>query len=196
MFRLYLVRHGETDWNVTKRYLGQMDLPLNLRGQRQVEHLARELKNTSFIRCYTSDLARAMQTATTILGERNLEIIAEPALREASFGEWEGLTYAEVCERYPTEASAWVDSGGLEPPIGGESLAELEARLEHWLKTLKTENPEGNILVVTHGGPLRLLLCLLMGVPVVKHWKFSVNTGTVAILEVYDGEGVLQLGSW
>ena len=193
MFRLFLVRHGETDWNVAKRYLGQTDLSLNFTGRKQVEHLARELSRIDFLRCYTSDLIRASQTASTILQEHNTDIIIEPALREASFGNWEGLTYAEVCKQYPLEATSWIDSEGLIAPGGGESLENLKERLTNWLEDLYAADPEGNILVVTHGGPLRLLLCLLMGVPITKHWKFSVEPSSIAILEVYDGEAILQI---
>ena len=195
MFSLFLVRHGETDWNVAKRYLGQRDLPLNSRGHRQAEHLAQELREIEFLRCYSSDLARAKQTASAIIMERDLAITLEAALREASFGTWEGLTYAEVCRQYPLEAAAWVDSQGLTQPGGGESLGDLEERLVNWLEDLYAEDPEGNILVVTHGGPLRVLLCLLLGLPVIKHWKFSVGPATLAVLEVYDGEAVLQVGT-
>lgn len=195
MFRLCLVRHGETDWNVAKRYLGQTDLPLNSTGQRQVEYLARKLGQTDFLRCYTSDLVRAQQTASILLQRQQIDIMLEPSLREASFGKWEGLTYAEVCQQYPLETAAWVDSEGLMAPGGGESLVDLKDRLANWLEDLYAEDPEGNILVVTHGGPLRVLLCLLMGIPITKHWKFSVEPCTLAILDVYDGEGILQIGS-
>lgn len=193
MFRLFLVRHGETDWNAAKRYLGQTDLPLNVTGRRQVEHLAQELREVNFLRCYTSDLIRARQTASTILQDHSTDLIIEPALREASFGNWEGLTYAEVCNKYPLEATSWIDSEGLIAPGGGESLEDLKERLTNWLEDLYAEDSEGNILVVTHGGPLRLVLCLLMGLPITKHWKFSVEPSSMAILEVYDGEAILQI---
>jgi|BioPla2DNA2_1021312.scaffolds.fasta_scaffold71618_1 alpha-ribazole phosphatase len=193
MFRLFLVRHGETDWNVAKRYLGQTDLSLNFTGRKQVEHLAQKLREVNFLRCYTSDLIRARQTASTILQEHSTDLIIEPALREASFGNWEGLTYAEVCNKYPLEVTSWVDSEGLIAPGGGESLEDLKERLAIWLEDLYAEDPEGNILVVTHGGPLRVLLCLLMGFPITKYWKFCVEPSSMAILEVYDGEAILQI---
>lgn len=136
MFRLFLVRHGETDWNVAKRYLGQTDLSLNFTGRKQVEHLAQKLREVNFLRCYTSDLIRARQTASTILQEHSTDLIIEPALREASFGNWEGLTYAEVCNKYPLEVTSWVDSEGLIAPGGGESLEDLKERLAIWLEDL------------------------------------------------------------
>lgn len=195
IFRLFLVRHGETDWNAEKRYLGQTDLPLNSKGRQQVLNLAHELKDVDFACCYTSDLIRASQTTSTILKGRDVEIIIEIALREASFGTWEGLTHAEISRQHAVELELWVESQGMTKPGGGESLGDLRGRLGAWLESLYAENPAGNILVVTHGGPLRVILCLLMGLPVTKHWKFSVEPSAMTVVEIHDGEAILRIGS-
>ncbi|NMA60489.1 MAG: alpha-ribazole phosphatase [Firmicutes bacterium] len=191
MLRLYLVRHGETDWNREKRYLGHTDLPLNQNGEWEVSHLRENLREVLFERCYTSDLRRARQTATTILGGRDVQLIEELALRELDFGEWEGLTYDEICQRYPQEAQKWVESGGRSSPFDGEDLGDLEVRVASWLNSLLAENIKGNILVVTHGGPVRILLCLLLGISSEKHWQFNVSTAGLAVVEVHEGQGIL-----
>lgn len=193
MFTLYLVRHGETDWNAKKRYQGVTDLSLNLNGRKQAQLLAERLKDIPFTRCYTSELKRAQETAEAIVGLNKVtRIIKEPALREISFGKWEGLTYGQVARNYPEEVKAWVESNGLIPPVGGESLRDLEKRLLGWFEPLVAEKPAGNILVVAHGGVLRLFLCLLLAVPIVKHWKFNLATGSLAVVEVHGGEGILE----
>ena len=175
--------------------MGHTDLPLNSRGQRQADCLGQKLKSLSFSRCYTSDLARARQTTRAILsGDGETPLLVAPALREISFGKWEGLTYAEVCRNYPEEAKARAKSNGLIAPVEGESLSDLQKRLLGWLHPVINEDPQGNILVVTHGGVLRLLLCLVLDVPITKHRKFNAAAGSLAIVEMHDGEGILEVG--
>lgn len=189
MQRLFIVRHGQTDWNKERRYLGHMDLALNNQGRAEALRLAQYVAHIPFSRCYASDLLRTEQTARAILQERALEL--EPALREMSFGKWEGLTYEEVCDQYPDEASAWREMPDTSSPVGGESLADLRLRLSSWLDAFLHSDPQGNILIVTHGGSARVLLCMLLGLPAERHWQFNLSTGGLAIVEVYNGQGIL-----
>ena len=92
----YLVRHGETDWNLTERIQGQVDVPLNATGRRQVSHLAKRLTDLPLDAIYSSDLARTHETARIIAADRDIAIATDPDLREFSFGEWEGLTAEEI----------------------------------------------------------------------------------------------------
>ena len=161
MKRLYLVRHGETDWNATGRLQGSTDVPLNERGRAQALALAAQLSHHGVERVFTSDLSRARETGSIIAAHLHL---AEPAveadLRERRFGVFEGLTRDEIAHRYPVEWRAWHDKTVM--PEGGEardaSVARLAAALDRvWEQTV------GTTLVVSHGGIMRLWLSELAG---------------------------------
>jgi broad specificity phosphatase PhoE len=147
---LLLVRHGETDWNRDRRVQGQTDVPLNDEGRRQAGALLLELEGREFDAVYSSDLARALETARILAESRALEVSTLAALREKHFGTWEGLTDLEVIDRYPdARLGGWGD---------GESTEELEARVLAAIREIAAAHPGQAVLVVTHGGPMRALL--------------------------------------
>jgi broad specificity phosphatase PhoE len=147
---ILLVRHGETDWNRDRRVQGHTDVPLNDVGRDQAETLAAELASQPFSAVYSSDLARALDTARILASVRSLPVTTEPALREKSFGTWEGLTEVEVLARFPdAHAGAWGD---------GESTEEMAARVLAGLRAIVAAHPGETVLVVTHGGPMRAVL--------------------------------------
>lgn len=191
MLKLYLVRHGETEWNREKRYLGHANMDLNGQGKVEAEKLRSALGQVEFRACYASDLVRTQKTAEIIVDKKTL-VQGEPALRELNFGNWEGLTYGEITKRYPEELELWVDSQGRTSSFGGEDLGDLEVRVSMWLNTLLSTRPTGDVLIVSHGGPLRVLLCLLLGISTGKHWQFTIETGGLAVVEIHDGQGILQ----
>lgn len=130
MTRFLLVRHGETTWNDQARYQGQTDTPLSARGLAEAEQLAERLVGETIDAIYASDLARARDTAQVVAARLSKPVRLEPRLREARLGEWQGLTYDQVRQRYFSDADPlpayFVDS----PPLGGgECLRQLQARL-------------------------------------------------------------------
>ena len=146
---LYIVRHGETDWNREGRIQGHTDIPLNAEGRRQAEGLAFELATSELHAVYASDLARASQTATTVAGPRGLDVRRIAALREKHFGTWEGMTDDEVRARFPHAVNgAWGD---------GETSAELEARVVNAVHEIARAHPGESVLIVSHGGAIRAL---------------------------------------
>jgi len=145
------VRHGETDWNLTRRLQGHSDRPLNETGREQARNLAAELAGEDLEAVYSSDLSRAEETARIIAETRGLDVTALPELRERHFGSWEGLTDEEIHERFPEEIADGV--------LGdGESRDELHGRVHRALSRIAAEHPEATVLVVSHGGPLRAVL--------------------------------------
>ncbi|NLG84506.1 MAG: histidine phosphatase family protein [Firmicutes bacterium] len=191
MIRLFIVRHGRTAWNAAGRFTGQADPPLDAVGRRQAAILAEILQGIPFTAALTSDLRRVRETAEIILTGRGLSPVSAPRLREASFGEWEGLTYAEIAARDRERLKSWEADPPRTPPPGGESLEELAARLGTLLAELSAGREGQNVLLVTHGGPARVLLCLTLGVPLERHWRFGLANGGLAVLEFYEGEGIL-----
>jgi 2,3-bisphosphoglycerate-dependent phosphoglycerate mutase len=147
---ILLVRHGETDWNRNRRVQGHTDVPLNETGRQQARTLAMELADEKLAAVYSSDLARAHETAIIVAGSRSLPVSMLPGLREKHFGTWEGLTDAEVLIRFPdAHETGWGD---------GETTEEMTDRVLATVREIAAANPGACVLVVTHGGPMRAVL--------------------------------------
>jgi 2,3-bisphosphoglycerate-dependent phosphoglycerate mutase len=143
---LLLVRHGETDWNRELRIQGSSDTELNATGRAQALELARELADVPLDAVYTSDLGRARETAEIVVADRELEVKLDPDLRERRFGSWEGLTRAEIAERFPD----------LEHH-DGETDDEVRQRILAAVGRIVAAHPGEDVLVVSHGGALNAL---------------------------------------
>ncbi len=189
--RIYFVRHGTTKWNVEKRYLGHEDLPLNEQGRAEAQELHRFFLPIPLRACFSSDLSRTRETAALLLTNRSVEIQADSRLRELDFGLWEGHTYSEARREYPKEMQAWIEDPVTITPPQGESLLQLQKRVSDVLKETLSLFPEGNLLVVTHGGPLRALLATILHAPLLNFWRFRLDTGCVVIIDFYNQEGIL-----
>jgi probable phosphoglycerate mutase len=172
---LVFIRHGETDWNRMARFQGQRDVPLNAIGRRQAERNGRAVAGilaSGEWRCVASPLGRAVETlriALAAAGRSHQAFTTDPLLREASYGDWEGLTPAEIAalDSGVHERRA-LDKWGFVPP-SGESYAQVSERVAEWLKTL-----DGPTLVVAHAGIMRGLLFRLAGLPARDAPHFSV----------------------
>lgn len=147
---ILLVRHGQTDWNRDRRVQGWTDVPLNEEGRRQARALAASLDGRVFDAVYSSDLSRALETARIVAAAQQVPVTPLAGLREKHFGTWEGLTDTEVLSRFPdAHATGWGD---------GESTDEMAERVVATVEKISAEHPGGEVLVVTHGGPIRALL--------------------------------------
>ena len=150
MTTILLARHGETDWNVQRRVQGHSDTPLNETGRAQALALAETLDGAELDAVYSSNLARAFDTAEVVAERKGLRVTAVPELRERNFGTWEGLTDSEILERFPAARTGfWGDA---------ETKEEMSARVLGALQRIAAAHPGGRVLVVTHGGPVRALL--------------------------------------
>lgn len=189
---IYLIRHGETDWNRERRIQGQTDIPLNALGVRQAEALAERLKSIPFDVIYTSDLGRVVQTSEIVAAAqgRDVPVVPAPELRECNYGLWEGLTRDEIAQRFPADWNAWVSSGAAGKPTGGEAYSNLVNRAGLLLDRIKGE--EGTILISTHLGPVRAVICRVLGWDASILGTFRVNNGSLSILERPTG-GMAQL---
>lgn len=191
MARLILARHGQTAYSEQARYQGQTDLPLSDRGREQAARLAKRLAQQEIHAVCASDLRRARETAMLVAAPHGLPVHADPRLREMSFGEWEGLTYEEIETRYPQALAAWEADPLNEAPPGGETLAQVVTRVQAVLDEFVHTGTEQVVLLVSHGGPLRVLLCLALGVPPQAHWRFGLDAASISQLWLSDGGAVL-----
>ena len=193
MARLFLVRHGITDYNSSRKFLGHTDAELSAEGFWQVEKLRDRMAKEKIDAIYSSDLKRAMSSAEVISDRHEAEIISCPELREINYGETECLTFEEIRKQYPELAEAINKfSPDLSFP-GGESLQGFIARTLKFLDRLKLHAPEQKILIVSHGGPMRTLLCDLLGVGQTYWRTFRLDNASLSIVDTYPQRAILSL---
>jgi uncharacterized phosphatase len=170
---IVLVRHGETDWNLERRFQGHADQPLNASGREQARMLADMLRPERLSAIYTSPLCRASETATIVAERLGLEPRELDALREIDVGDWEGMTVDEVRARYPERLDAAWRSGWP----NGETHDQLSARVVPALLDLARRHEGQRILGVTHAGPIRAVLSAAAGL---SHEESRARTGPLA----------------
>lgn len=157
--RIILIRHGQTDENKQKRYIGHYDSPLNDTGKQQVKGLAERLKKFDVRgNCYSSDLLRTVETSEIICNTFSLDLKVTPDLREIHFGDWECHTYDELHEKNPEDLHRWISNPHLYSPPNGETLTELGSRVDRWVEKIIFSKSEEDCLIVCHGGPIRWIL--------------------------------------
>ena len=155
--RILAIRHGETLWNVDSRIQGHLDIGLNDTGRWQAERLGLALKDEPIAAIYASDLSRAYDTALAVSRHTGVSVQAEPGLRERSFGEFEGRTFAEIETALPAQAQRWRQRDPTFTPAGGESLLMLEARVLSVAARLAAQHPGEQIALFAHGGVMDIL---------------------------------------
>jgi broad specificity phosphatase PhoE len=161
---LYLARHAESDWNAQNRFQGLVDRPLTGRGRAQAAALAERLSEIALQAVYSSPLRRALDTADAVAMEKGLRPVAHPDLREVDVGSWAGLSRAEVAERFPQAFQRWLDGGeGWED---GETYGEMSVRVLDVVREIAERHPNGIVLVVSHGGPIRAVVAAAAGMDV------------------------------
>lgn len=190
---IWLIRHGQTPLNKQRRYQGRTDSPLTPFGMQQAQALARRLQRIPLTVAVISPCKRARATATTVLQGRSASIVEDARWSETNHGRWEGLTYAEVCALFPEEAVARFADALHGRAQGGESLAEVNARvLEAW-NSLLHDYRGGRILVVTHATPIQLILCSLTGLAPTDHWRWRIDLGSLTAIDVYASGPIVRV---
>ncbi|NMA61493.1 MAG: histidine phosphatase family protein [Firmicutes bacterium] len=193
MTRLILVRHGETVWNQERRYQGQQDSPLSPLGIRQAQETGKFLAREKIAAVYSSDLQRAWTTAQSIAKHHGLTPLADPRLREMSFGVWEGLTRDEIMIEYPDLFYArYQDSLTTRIP-NGELPPEVVLRFQDFLDDCLPNHEDETIVIVSHGGSLRLIIANLLHIPLEK--SYCIHLGNAGISELLYTRNGLQC-SW
>lgn len=161
--KIYLIRHGQTDWNIQGKIQGSHDILLNEMGRRQAEKLAEGMDLRPVTRIFSSTLKRAMETAERINRRQGVEIYPMPQLIEVEFGKWEGMTWEEIKEAYPKEYECWSFRPDEVTPPGGESHDEIMNRCVLTIKEiLKRTNGREDVAVVSHGATIAYLISYMM----------------------------------
>jgi broad specificity phosphatase PhoE len=196
MTTLYLVRHGETDWNLEGRWQGQADVPMNAHGRQQVTQVAEKLSNVPFTAIYTSDLQRAANTAYEIASTNGAlpspggqvwsppGVILDPRLREIHQGEWQGMLVQEIEARYAEDFKLRREDPLSVRPPGGESAQEVLERVVAAIADILAIHPQGNIAVVSHGFTIAVMLAHFYKISFDRVWELVPGNGDLTVLRI------------
>jgi broad specificity phosphatase PhoE len=190
--RMLFLRHGETDWNIVRRIQGWKGTSLNALGLRQARLAAGRLKGWKFDGVVSSDLKRARQTAHAVADPAKLPVHSWLEARERCFGEWEGKSIEQVLKQFKLGPGQRADPFLSFNPKGGETMAQFAARTRRLLDRLEKEYKGKTVLVVTHGGPVRIAACLAVGIPCEKYFLLG-RPGNTSLTLIESQGGVRWL---
>jgi broad specificity phosphatase PhoE len=185
---IYLLRHGQTPQTGT--YTGRSNVQLSAEGTRQITVLAPFLKSIQFDTCICSPLDRCVQSLA-LLGVDS-EPVYDESLREIDFGSWEGLSFEQIEKEFPDQLADWVRSGDQFNFPGGDTIRVFNSRIGDWLDDLLTRDLN-RVLIVTHGGVIRIAICHLLGLDTSRAFGFNPMEGRVSMVRVTGDFGLLEL---
>lgn len=180
---LILIRHGETHYNRDRRYQGHKDTPLTRKGKKQAKDIALRLSNEPLDAIYSSDLKRTRYTAEVINRYHSLMINILPQLREIDFGGWEGKTHDEIQREWKGLLDEWENEPSKIRIPRGESIKDLAERIRSTIKKIVSNHPDQRVAVITHGGPIRIILIDALGLGLDDWWKTIASNGGISIIE-------------
>lgn len=189
MSRIYIVRHGETEWNKMQRSQGcSNDIPLSEEGIKQAKAIAKRLKNEKIDLFFSSNLKRAYETARIISKEHNKDVIRCDEFREINLGCWEGLCFDEIKEKYNDIYLIWHNTPHLAQIPNAERIADIRERTIKKLNEIINTYRDKNILIVSHGITIKVMIAAVMGIDMSNVHKIRQDNTALNILE-YNGSG-------
>jgi broad specificity phosphatase PhoE len=187
-----LLRHGQTPMSVQKRYAGRTDAPLTEVGVQQAAAAAKRLASAGLGVIVASPLLRTVQTAQAVAAVTGAAVVTDDGFRETDFGAWEGLTFAEVRERWPAEISAWLADPEVAPP-GGESFTDVSARVTAALGRVLAARAGQTVLIVSHVSPIKMLVAAALLAPPSALYRMHLDVAALCEIDWYaDGPAVLR----
>lgn len=195
MTTVYMVRHGETDWNRAHRMQGWSDIPLNERGREQAAFAAKALASVPLDVIYTSPLKRAEKTAEIIRGERKIPLFAEKGFIEINLGKWDGHTPDEMDVLYPGQYDIWRSTPGDVHIDGGETFAKVQERAWKAFLSMVNEEKGKHILLVSHMGCLSTILFKIAGYPLNDLWKHPIGNCALSRVDI-ETHGTMHIEEW
>ncbi|MEJ2364776.1 MAG: histidine phosphatase family protein [Deltaproteobacteria bacterium] len=193
MSKVYVVRHGQTAWNVGEIFRGRADIPLDETGKQEV-HLAGEaLKDETLHAVYSSPLSRSMETAENIAKFHKIPVTPFDPIIDINYGEWEGLENQVVKEKYPELHALWHREPHKVKFPGGESLDEVQSRTMKGLEDLLVRHKNENFVLVAHRVPNKVICCTLLGLDNSHFWRIQQDTASTNLFIYKDGEWIIAL---
>ena len=191
MTKLYLIRHGLTEWNRQNRMQGMTDIPLCDEGIRQALDLSDRFKETKIDVIYSSDLTRAYSTALIIAKHHNVTVNKDKLLRELHFGDWEGKTLNEL--KNLKEFNYWKKYPHTFIFPDGKYLKDIQNKMINFIERVIKNHIGENIFIISHGGSLKLIILGLMGLDISFYNKFTLFNASVSIIDIKEDKNVLLL---
>lgn len=191
MVKLILVRHALTVDNQKSRLSGHIDSSISEEGKEQIDKITNYLKDFDIDKIYTTTSSRTKSTVKKLSELKSIEIIEKESLKEISFGDFEGLTFDEIKDKYPKEFQDMIEKGYEYKYPNGESLIDSYNRVCIELDNIISNNDNRTILICSHGGTIRNIITYLISNSYKYHWNFKIDNGSVTILEVQDGFTVI-----
>lgn len=188
MKRLYLLRHGETVSN--GRYVGVTDCELSETGKEEIKILSSSFSSVNFTKIFSSPLRRCVHTAELLQLPKG--VVIQPDIQEISFGRWENLTFAEIAKIDQANIDIWVSDPLNFSFPGGENVRDFVDRLKKFEDSIIQDLDDGNYLLITHGGVIRFLLCILLNIPLSNYMSFEPKPGCYSIIDVFQDSSVLS----
>lgn len=189
--RLFLIRHGETSWNRQQRYLSFTDIGLNKKGKEQGRMLSQRLRHETFDAVYASDMKRTKQFASLIF--RNTRITTLPEFREMNFGIFEGKTYDDIMKTNAAFYQQWTADPFIPIPHG-EGLSVFIQRIRNILTCIIAASTGKTVGIVTHAGPIKVLMCDFFKLPIQKIVTITVKNASVQIIDIMHGHASIIQG--
>jgi broad specificity phosphatase PhoE len=190
-----LLRHGQTPMSVQKRYAGvspNTDAPLTETGVRQAVAAAKRLASAGIDAIVASPLQRTVRTAEEVAAVTGVPVLTDEGFRETDFGAWEGLTFAEVRERWPSELTTWLADPSVAPP-GGESFDQVSERVTAALHRILAERAHQTVLIVSHVTPIKTLVAATLLAPPAALYRMHLDVAALCEIDWYaDGPAVLR----
>jgi alpha-ribazole phosphatase len=184
---LYILRHGATERRGKKSFIGQIDPSLNPEGRKLAKEWQRALRCVCFSQIWSSDLKRAYETAEVVADSREITVRQSAELREICMGTWDGAMMSHIREKFPTLWQArGKDFANFRPP-GAETFTELQRRVVPFIHYIMSYS-SGNILIVTHDGVIRVLLCQLFQVPLSNLFRIHLDYGGLTLIKDINGD--------
>lgn len=188
--KLLLLRHGDIGAEYCDRYIGSTNVSMSPRGHRQIRAVRALLPEGSPYQCISSPMKRCMETAAVIMEAADMKFTIDPDLREIDFGRWEGMAFDEIQKAFPGEMVSWAELSADFSFPEGEKFADFQARITGVAHRLE-KHPAETLVVCTHGGVIRLLICHFLGLQSWQYILFKVKHASLTTIELFDGSGIL-----
>lgn len=192
MTSIYLIRHGETEWNKISKVQGQIDIELSENGVRQAKLLAKRLSMEKIDAIYASNLKRARQTAAIIAEYHKHEILEREDIREISLGPWEGLTVDEIRIKYSEHYRVYREDPFNFNMPGAETFTKLADRTYNAIVSIVKENTDKTIIVVSHGNAIKAAIMRILDIDIKHYTKFRISNASISVVNFYESGAAIN----